>query len=104
MNDKYGESDLNKDKIVLIDYSSPNIAKPIGLNHLPSTIIGQVLGNIYWQTGASVIRHNYLGDWGTNFGALLWAYLHWADEKKIKESPVRELKNLYERFFEEATK
>ncbi|MCX8016162.1 MAG: arginine--tRNA ligase [Patescibacteria group bacterium] len=103
MNDKYGESDLNKDKIVLIDYSSPNIAKPIGLNHLPSTIIGQVLGNIYWQTGASVIRHNYLGDWGTNFGALLWAYLHWADEQKIKASPARELKNLYVRFFEEAT-
>jgi len=103
LGEKFGESDINKNQKVLIDYSSPNIAKPIGLNHLPSTIIGQVLGNIYEQTGAKVIRHNYLGDWGTNFGALLWAYLHWGDDEKIKKEPVQELKNLYVRFFEEAS-
>ncbi|HOL53849.1 MAG TPA: arginine--tRNA ligase [Candidatus Paceibacterota bacterium] len=102
LGERYGENNLNAGKVILIDYSSPNIAKPIGLNHLPSTIIGQVLGNLYYETGASVIRHNYLGDWGTNFGALLWAYFHWGDDKKIQENPVVELKNLYVRFFEEA--
>jgi len=104
LNEKYGESDFNKKKIVLIDYSSPNIAKPIGLNHLPSTIIGEVLANIYFETGASVIRHNYLGDWGTNFGALLWAYFHWGNDEKIKKDGVEELKNLYVRFFDKASK
>jgi len=104
LNEKYGESDFNKKKIVLIDYSSPNIAKPIGLNHLPSTIIGEVLANIYFETGASVIRHNYLGDWGTNFGALLWAYFHWGNDEKIKKDGVEELKNLYVRFFDNASK
>ncbi|MGB9847862.1 MAG: arginine--tRNA ligase [Minisyncoccia bacterium] len=104
LGEKFGESNINKNLRVLIDYSSPNIAKPIGLNHLPSTIIGQVLGNIYEETGAQVIRHNYLGDWGTNFGALLWAYFQWDDDEKIKKEPVQELKNLYVRFFEEASK
>lgn len=104
LGEKFGESNINKNLRVLIDYSSPNIAKPIGLNHLPSTIIGQVLGNIYEETGAQVIRHNYLGDWGTNFGALLWAYFQWGDDEKIKKEPVQELKNLYVRFFEEASK
>lgn len=103
LGEQYGESNLNSGEIILIDYSSPNIAKPIGLNHLPSTIIGHVLGNLYYATGASVIRHNYLGDWGTNFGALLWAYFHWGDDKKIQENPVIELKNLYVRFVEEAS-
>jgi len=104
LKEKYGENNINCGKTVLIDYSSPNIAKPMGLNHLPSTIIGQVLGNIYLQTGASVIRHNYIGDWGTNFGALICAYFHWGDDKKIKANPVVELKNLYVHFFEEAAK
>lgn len=104
LKERYGESNINKGQVILIDYSSPNIAKPIGLNHLPSTIIGQVLGNIYNETAAIVIRHNYLGDWGTNFGALMWAYLHWGDDKKIEENSVVELKNLYVRFFEEAEK
>ncbi len=73
----YGAMDVYKGKVALIDYSSPNIAKPIGIGHLRSTVIGQALGNIYVATGYSVIRDNHLGDWGTQFGSLIAAYKKW---------------------------
>lgn len=98
----YGESDLNKGKVILIDYSSPNIAKPLGVGHLRSTIIGQALVNLYQATGAIVIKDNHLGDWGTNFGELFYAYQNWADLKKLKKHPTRELKNLYVLFHQKA--
>jgi arginyl-tRNA synthetase len=98
--DKYGESDVSAKKIVLIDYSAPNIAKPIGVGHLRSTIIGQVLANIYRETGYSVIKDNHIGDWGTQFGSLIYAYQKWGDEKKVAKNPIRELKNLYVQFHE----
>ncbi|MDO8624290.1 MAG: arginine--tRNA ligase [bacterium] len=94
----YGESDTNAGKTAIIDYSAPNIAKPIGVGHLRSTIIGQSLSNIYHETGYSVIRDNHLGDWGTQFGALIYAYKKWGDEKKITENPIGELKDLYVKF------
>lgn len=89
---------MNVGKIVFADYSSPNIAKPIGVGHLRSTIIGQALTNLYDKTGYVVIRDNHLGDWGTQFGKLLYAYQEWGDEEKITQSPIEELKNLYVRF------
>lgn len=100
--ERYGESDLNKRKIALFDYSSPNVAKPIGVGHLRSTIIGQALINIYHETGYSVIRDNHLGDWGTQFGKLVYAYRTWGDERKLARNPIHELKDLYIRFHEEA--
>lgn len=96
----YGESDNNAGKVAIVDYSSPNIAKPIGVGHLRSTIIGQALSNIYWETGYSVIRDNHLGDWGTQFGKLIYAYKKWGDEGKIAENPMEELKDLYVKFHE----
>lgn len=96
--DKYGESDINIGKVAIIDYSSPNIAKPIGVGHLRSTIIGQALANIYKKTGYIVIKDNHLGDWGTQFGKLLFAYKKWGNDKKIQENPVFELKELYVKF------
>ncbi len=98
LGERYGESDINAGKTAIIDYSSPNIAKPIGIGHLRSTIIGQALANIYHETGYSVVRDNHLGDWGTQFGSLIYAYKEWGDEKKIKENPMRELKELYVKF------
>ena len=94
----YGESDINAKKIALIDYSAPNIAKPIGVGHLRSTIIGQALANIYEETGYSVIKDNHLGDWGTQFGSLIYAYQKWGDESKIAKNPIKELKDLYVKF------
>lgn len=102
LGDKYGESDVNSAKVALLDYSAPNIAKPIGVGHLRSTIIGQALANIYRATGYTEIRINHLGDWGTQFGKLIYAYEHWADKGKISENPLDELKNLYIKFHQEA--
>ena len=98
LGEAYGESNKNAGKVVLVDFSAPNIAKPMGVGHLRSTIIGQALCNIYYKTGYSVIRDNHLGDWGTQFGSLIWAYRHWRDEKRMNEDPIGELKDLYVRF------
>lgn len=98
LGERYGESDVNAGKVALIDYSAPNIAKPIGVGHLRSTIIGQALANLYHETGYSVIKDNHLGDWGTQFGSLIYAYKEWGDEKKIAENPIGELKDLYVKF------
>src|SRR3989344_1085016 len=104
LKNKFGQSDLNIKKLAVIDYSGPNIAKPIGVGHLRSTIIGQALANIYEATGYSVIRDNHLGDWGTQFGKLVYAYRQWGDKKKIAENPIKELNELYVKFHKEAEK
>src|SRR3990167_260211 len=104
LKDKFGRSDLNAKKVAVIDYSGPNIAKPIGVGHLRSTIIGQALANIYEATGYGVIRDNYLGDWGTQFGKLVYAYQKWGDKKKIAENPIKELNELYIKFHKEVEK
>ena len=98
LGEKYGESDTNSGKTVLVDYSAPNIAKPIGVGHLRSTIIGQALANLYHATGYSIVKDNHLGDWGTQFGKLIYAYQKWGDEAKMVEHPINELKDLYVRF------
>lgn len=98
LGERYGESNVNAGKVVLIDFSAPNIAKPIGIGHLRSTIIGQVLSNIYHETGYNTIKDNHVGDWGTQFGSLIYAYKEWGDEEKIAKNPTRELKNLYVKF------
>ncbi len=104
LKDKFGQSDVNKNNVVVIDYSGPNIAKPFGVGHLRSTIIGQALANIYEATGYCVVKDNHLGDWGTQFGKLIYAYKNWADKEKFKENPIEELNILYVRFHEEAKK
>ena len=100
--ERYGTSDLNEDKFALIEYSAPNVARQIGVGHLRSTIIGEVLSRIYEATGYTVLRDNYLGDWGTQFGKLIYAYQTWGDKKKVKENPLKELKKLYVKFQEES--
>jgi len=100
--EKYGTSDLNEDRFALIEYSAPNVARPIGVGHLRSTIIGEVLSRIYEATGYTVLRDNYLGDWGTQFGKLIYAYRTWGDKRKVKENPLKELKKLYVKFQEES--
>ena len=102
--EKYGRCGVNAGKVALIDYSGPNIAKPIGVGHLRSTVIGQALVNIYETTGYIVIKDNHLGDWGTQFGKLVYAYRQWGDKKKIAENPIKELNELYIKFHEEAEK
>ncbi len=102
--DKFGSSDIGKNKTVVIDYSAPNIAKPMHIGHLRSTIIGQALYNIYKFLGYKTIGDNHIGDWGTQFGKLIYAYKHWGDKKKIDKDPIEEMTKLYVRFHKEAEK
>jgi arginyl-tRNA synthetase len=101
--ENYGKKEFGKGKTVIIDYSSPNIAKPFGIGHLRSTIIGQALYNIYKFLGSKVIGDNHLGDWGTQFGKLIFAIKIWG-KKKIKDYSVEELEGLYVKFHKEAKK
>ncbi|MCK5123243.1 MAG: arginine--tRNA ligase [Candidatus Pacebacteria bacterium] len=100
--DKFGSSEIGKDKTVVIDYSAPNIAKPMHVGHLRSTIIGQSLYNIYKFLGYKVIGDNHLGDWGTQFGKLIYAYKNWGNKKEINKNPIEEMTKLYIRFHKEA--
>ncbi|MCL6597230.1 MAG: arginine--tRNA ligase [Alicyclobacillus macrosporangiidus] len=85
-----------------VDYSSPNIAKPFGVGHLRSTMIGQSICRLLAADGFEVIGINHLGDWGTQFGKNIVAYLKWGDEETVRRDPVKELFRLYVRFHEEA--
>lgn len=100
--ENYGNSDIGKDKTVVIEYSSPNIAKPFGVGHLRSTVIGEALKNISEKNGYKVYTINYLGDYGTQFGKLIYAYKTWGNEEEVKKNPIQELKKLYVKFHDEA--
>ena len=99
---EYGNNDLGNGKTIVIDYSSPNIAKPFGVGHLRSTVIGNALRNICLKNGYKVVGINYLGDWGTQFGKLICAYKLWGNEEEIRKNPIDELKRIYVKFHEEA--
>lgn len=94
----------SNDEVVCLDYSSPNIAKSFSIGHLRSTIIGNSLKLIYQKLGYKTVSINYLGDWGTQFGKMIVAYLKWGDKEKIKQDPINEMTNLYVKFHEEAKK
>src|SRR3989338_2268526 len=88
-------------KRIIVEYSQPNIAKPMHVGHLRSTIIGDALANILEFAGDKVVRWNYLGDWGTQFGKLIVAYRKWGDDEKIEKDPIEVLAGLSARFHEE---
>jgi len=95
---------LKEPKKMLIDYSHPNIAKPLGVHHLLSTIIGDSIKLIHRKMGYEVIADNYLGDIGTQFGKLIYAIRQWGDIKMIEKDPINELLKLYVHFHNEAEK
>ncbi|MFA4891147.1 MAG: arginine--tRNA ligase [Candidatus Gracilibacteria bacterium] len=100
--DDYGESNVGRKKTVIVEYSQPNIAKPLGVHHLLSTIIGQSLYEIYKNRGFTTISINHIGDWGTQFGKLIHAYKTWGDKEAVEKDPIPELLKLYVRFHDEA--
>ncbi|WNB90191.1 arginine--tRNA ligase [Bacillus sp. NEB1478] len=102
--DKFGSHTLGKEKTIVMDLSSPNIAKPFSMGHLRSTVIGSSIAAISEKCGYKTIKINYIGDWGTQFGKLISAYLKWGDEYAVKKNPIPELLSLYVRFHEEAEK
>ncbi|MEK6811981.1 MAG: arginine--tRNA ligase, partial [Nanoarchaeota archaeon] len=91
----FGKTETGKGKRIIVEFSSPNIAKPFGIGHLRSTIIGNSLANIFEFQGFKVTRLNYLGDWGTQFGRLLFAYEKYGSEKKLDKDPIEHLYNVY---------
>jgi arginyl-tRNA synthetase len=99
---EWGAPDHKTKEKIIVEYSQPNIAKPMHIGHVRSTIIGDALANILEFSGKKIIRWNYLGDWGTQFGKVITAYKKWGDNKKIDADPVNELNNLYVKFHEEA--
>jgi len=104
MGDDYGKENIGKGQVVVVDMSSPNIAKRMSYGHLRSTIIGDSVSNMYEAMGYEAIRDNHIGDWGTQFGKLITAIKYWGDEKKImrSEDPIGELQKLYVRFHKES--
>jgi len=102
--DNYGTNEYGKGKNIVVEYSSPNIAKPFGMGHLRSTVIGQALYNISKKCGFNVSSINYLGDYGTQFGKLLYAYTTWGNKDLNGGSIIDELKRVYVKFHEEAEK
>jgi len=98
---KFGAGNVGKKHTIIVEYSQPNIAKKMHVGHLRTTIIGAALANILEFSGYRVIRWNYLGDWGTQFGKLIAAYKMWGDKKTVEANPIEELQKLYVRFHEE---
>jgi len=84
--ENYGQSEEGKGKKIIVEYSSPNIAKPMHIGHLRSTIIGDALANVYKTLGYDVIRWNYLGDWGTAFGRVIAGYKKWGNSLPAGEA------------------
>lgn len=97
----YGHSTIGAGHRVVIDMSSPNIAKPFGIGHLRSTMIGNALVNLYRTAGFEVVNVNHLGDWGTQFGKLIVAYKRWGNREALEREPIKESLKLYVRFHEE---
>lgn len=99
-----GYSKTGAGKKMLIDFSSPNVAKPMHVGHLRATVIGQAIVNLAKTQGYQTIGLNHLGDWGVQFGKLAWAYNHWGNEYPFDKEPFESLYKLYVRFHEEAEK
>lgn len=100
----YGNQQFGQLQNVVIDFSSPNIAKPFSMGHLRSTVIGNSLAMIAEKCGYQAVKINHLGDWGTQFGKLIVAYKLWGDEEAVQKEPIKELLALYVKFHEEAEK
>lgn len=97
----YGRSDVGRGQRVLVEYSSPNVAKELHIGHFRNTILGQSLNNIYKATGHEVISLNHLGDWGSQFGRVAWGYLKYGDEAEMLKNPLEYLTKLYVRVNQE---
>lgn len=102
--ENFGKCNIGNGRNVVIDYSSPNIAKPFHVGHLRSTVIGNALYNIFNAIGYNSVGINHLGDWGTQFGKLIVAYKKWGDKETVERDDIKELSRIYVKFHEEAEK
>ncbi len=95
--EKYGAPDIGEGKTVVLDYSSPNVAKPFHIGHLGTTVIGHSLKMLHEFAGYKCVGINYLGDWGTQFGKLIVAFKKWGSKEKVEQDGIDELVDLYVR-------
>ena len=102
--EKYGSSNQGENKKVIVEYSSPNIAKPFHIGHIRTTVIGNAIANIYDFLGYDVVRINHLGDYGTQFGKMIVAFRHWGKKEDVESDPIKTLLSYYIKFHEEAEK
>ncbi|MDT9501896.1 arginine--tRNA ligase [Streptococcus mutans] len=93
----YAQAAIGQGRNIVIDLSSPNIAKPFSIGHLRSTVIGDALSNIFQKLGYETVKINHLGDWGKQFGLLIVAYKKWGSEEAVRAHPIDELLKLYVR-------
>lgn len=100
--ENFGTSNMGNGKTVVIDYSSPNIAKPFHVGHLRSTVIGNAIYKIYEKLGYHCEGVNHLGDWGTQFGKLIVAYRNWGSKEGVESNGIQELMRIYVKFHDEA--
>ncbi|MET3698537.1 arginyl-tRNA synthetase [Bacillus oleivorans] len=100
----FGSNQNGDGATIAVDLSSPNIAKPFSMGHLRSTVIGNSLCLIGEKNGYQMVKINYVGDWGTQFGKLIYAYLQWGHPEKVAQNPIEELFTLYVKFHSEAEK
>lgn len=100
----FANSQEGEGKTVIVEFSSPNIAKPFHIGHIRSTVIGNSINLIYKALGYNVVRINHLGDYGTQFGKMIVAYRLWGNEEDVKKEPIKTLLGYYTKFHEEAEK
>ncbi len=104
LKDDYGKSNLGKGKKVIVEFSSPNIAKPFHIGHIRSTVIGNSIYKIYDALGYDITRINHLGDYGTQFGKMICAYRHWGNKEDVEKEPIKTLLSYYTKFHVESEK
>jgi len=100
--ENFGKTNVGEGKKVIVEYSSPNIAKPFHIGHIRSTVIGNSIYKIYDALGYDVERINHLGDYGTQFGKMICAYRHWGNKEDVMKAPIKTLLEYYTRFHVEA--
>ena len=94
-NEEYGKSKIGQGKNIIVEYSSPNIAKPFHIGHLRTTLIGNCLYRVYKYLGYNTTGINHLGDYGTQFGKMIEAYKMWGKEYDLTEDPINKMMDMY---------
>ena len=98
--ERFGSSDIGNDRKVIVEYSSPNIAKPFHIGHIRSTVIGNAIYKLYDFLGYDTVRVNHLGDYGTQFGKMIVAYRRWGNREDVERSPIQTLLGYYVKYHE----
>ena len=99
---RFGGSDIGQNRKVIVEFSSPNIAKPFHIGHIRSTVIGNAIYKLYDFIGYDTVRINHLGDYGTQFGKMIVAYRRWGNKEDVVNTPIKSLLSYYVKFYEEA--